>query len=265
MEKDESAAMKTLPSATPVAKTKLFSIFPPKSTRFQASVRFSHRWLPGVSGMGTRLTVRRSCVAAITTTAKGASAVARPRNSRIWLTRLKIGVRSTMGFLAIVYAALDETELHDGQEDDQQHQDDALRGGAGIVQAFEAVEIDLVDHQLRRLVRPAAGHDIDDAEAVGEAVREPDHEQEKQGGRQERQLDVADPAQEAGPVHRPRLDQRARNRFQRGEEEDEVVADGFPGEGDDDRDHGIEAVQRRVPEAGRELVEEGQEPRFRRQ
>src|SRR5215472_6946253 len=182
MEKAESAAMNTLPSATPVAKTKLFSILPPKSTRLQASVRFSHRWRPGISGMGTRLTVRRSWVAAIATTAKGASAVTRPRNSRIWLTMLKIGVRSTMGFLAIVDAALDEAELHHGQEDDQQHQDDALRGGAGIVQAFEAVEIDLVDHQLRRPVRPAAGHDVDDAEAVGEAVGEADDQQEEDRG-----------------------------------------------------------------------------------
>ena len=42
----------------------------------------------------------------------------------------------------------------------------ALGGGAGIIEAFEAVEIDLVDHQLGRARRAALGHDVDDAEAV---------------------------------------------------------------------------------------------------
>src|SRR5262245_52907551 len=153
MEKAERAAMKTFPSATPVAKTRLFSIFPAKSTRLQASAMFSRKWRPGTSGIGTMLTVRRSWVAAITTTAKGASAVRRPSSSTIWLTRLKMGVRSTTG-LAVVDAALDEAELHHGQQDHQQHQDDALRRRTGVVEPFEPVEIDLVDHQLRRPVRP---------------------------------------------------------------------------------------------------------------
>src|SRR6476661_8507488 len=126
MEKAERAAMKTLPRATPPAKTKLFSNFRPKSTRLQASARFSMRWRPGISGMGTRLTVRRSWVAAMSTTAKGASAVTSPSSSTSWEKMLQIGVRSTMA-LAVVDPALDEAELRHGQDDDQQHQDDALR------------------------------------------------------------------------------------------------------------------------------------------
>src|SRR5262249_2987757 len=139
--------MKTLPSATPAANTTLLISLWPRSARCQASAMFSRKWWPGESGIGTRLTVRMSCVAAMTTMANGASAVSSPRNSTTWLTMSKTGVRSTTGLGSLVMdAALDEAELRHRQHHHQQHQDDALRRRAGIVEAFEAIEIDLVDH-----------------------------------------------------------------------------------------------------------------------
>ncbi len=89
--------MNTLPSATPAAKRMLLTILWPRSARCQASARFSRKWWPGTSGIGTRLTVLMSCVAAIATMANGASAVNSPRNSTIWLIASKRGVRSTIG------------------------------------------------------------------------------------------------------------------------------------------------------------------------
>src|SRR5439155_8693426 len=220
--------MTTLPSATPAAKTMLLTILWPRSALAQASARLSRKWRPGTSGIGTRFTVRMSCVAAIATMAKGASAVSSPRNRTIWLTTSKRGVRSTIGLGSLVVdAALDEAELGHRQHHHQQHQDDALRRRAGIIEPFEAVEVDLVDHQLGGPRRAALGHDVDDAEAVGEAVGHVDDDQEEDGGRQQRQLDVAQPAQQAGAVHRAGLEQRARDRLQRRQEEDEVVADIF--------------------------------------
>ena len=84
-------------------------------------------------------------------------------------------------------------------------------------------------------------------------------------GSEQRKLDVAHAAQQPGAVHRRRLDQRLRDRLQRRQEEDEVVADVFPGEGDDDADHRVDAVERRVPQARPDVVDEGHEAGLGRQ
>ena len=66
--------------------------------------------------------------------------------------------------------SFDITELHDGQGHDQNHQDHRLRRSARIVKAPEPVGIDLVDQQIGRPARPAAGQRVDNAKAVGETV-----------------------------------------------------------------------------------------------
>src|SRR4051794_36707366 len=104
-----------------------------------------------------------SWVAAITIAAIGSTEASSPTNNRSWVTTFRMGVRSTTARPSlVVHAPLDEAELHEGEADHQEHQDDALGGGAGIVEAFEAVEEDLVDHELGRARRTALGHDVDD-------------------------------------------------------------------------------------------------------
>src|SRR5882672_6992979 len=100
-----------------------------------------------------------SWVAAITIAAIGSTEASSPTSSRSCVATFRIGVRSTMALPSLVmHAPLHEAELHEGEDDHQQHQDDALRGGAGIIEAFEAVEEDLVDHELGRARRAALGH-----------------------------------------------------------------------------------------------------------
>src|SRR5215470_6668734 len=257
--------MPTLPSATPAAKSALLTSLWPRSARSQASATFFRKSWPGTSGMGTWLTVRRSCVAAMATIANGSSATSRPSSRTAWVTRSNQGVRSTTAASLVVNAPLDEAELREGKDHDDEHEHDALRCRAGIIEPLEAVEIDRVDHELRGACRSALGHDVDDAERVGEAVGEIDDDQEEQRRGQQRQLDVAHAAEDAGAVHGGRLDQRPRDRLQRRQEEDEAVADVLPGEGDDDGDHRVDAVERRVPQARPEVVDEGHEARLRRQ
>jgi hypothetical protein len=157
-----------------------------------------------------------------------------------------------------MHAPLDVAELHEGQQHHQAHQHDRLRGGERVVLPFEAIGIDLVDHQLGGARRPAAGRDVDDAEGMHEGIGDVDHDQEEQGRRQERQLKVAHAAQRAGAIHRRGFRERARDRLQAGEEEDEVVGDHGPGVGQHDQDHGVEPVARRVPQAGEPLVQRRQ-------
>src|SRR5215813_9294580 len=122
------------------------------------------------------------------TIANGASAATSATNRSNWVTMSRMGVRSTIRCVSLVVdSAFDEAELRDRQENDEQHEDDALSGGTGVVESFEAVEVDLVDHQVRGPGRPALGHDVDDAEAVGEAVREVDDNHEKEGRSDQRE------------------------------------------------------------------------------
>ena len=88
--------MKTLPRATPAAKTKLFSIFRPKSARLQASVRFSMRWRCRDQRHGHQIDRAQIVGRGDDTTTKGASADTSPRNSTTWQKISKMGVRSTM-------------------------------------------------------------------------------------------------------------------------------------------------------------------------
>src|SRR5262249_30379616 len=155
--------MPTLPSATPAAKSALLTSLWPRSARAHASATFFRKSWPGTSGIGTWLTVRRSCVAAMTTIANGSSATSRPSSRTAWITRLNQGVRSTTAPSLVVDAPLDEAELRHREHHDDEHEHDALRRRTGIVEAFEAVEIDLVDHELRGARRSALGHDVDDA------------------------------------------------------------------------------------------------------
>ena len=67
-------------------------------------------------------------------------------------------------------SAFDEAELGNRQDYDEEHEDDALCRGTRVVEPFEAVEVDLIDHQLSRARWATLGHDVDDTEAVGEAV-----------------------------------------------------------------------------------------------
>src|SRR5262249_50187086 len=48
-----------------------------------------------------------------------------------------------------------------------------------------------------------------------------------------------------------------------GEEEDEIVANALPGEGDDDGDHRIDTMEGGIPQARPDLVEEGKKAGFR--
>ncbi|EGE58056.1 hypothetical protein RHECNPAF_35000110 [Rhizobium etli CNPAF512] len=180
--------------------------------------------------------------------------------------KLKIGVRSIMSATSlVVHAPLDEAELEDGEKDDERHQDDRLGGRTGIIEPPETVEIDLVDHQLGRARRSALCHDVDDAEGILEAFGDVDDEQEKQCRRQQRQLQVPHAAQRPRAVHGRGLDQRARNALKGRKEEDEIIADIFPGKGDDDGDHRVLAVECRVPEAGPDMIDDGEKTGFRRQ
>src|ERR1700749_3719106 len=134
------AEITTLPTATPTAKITLFMIFTPKLARVHAVVKLAMKSWPGQNDIGTSLTSRRLCDAAITTTTNGNSDTTKPRNSTIWLTRLKSGVRSIIASGScsfVMHAPLDVAELDEGQRDDDQHQDERLRGGARIVEAFE--------------------------------------------------------------------------------------------------------------------------------
>ena len=58
-----------------------------------------------------------------------------------------------------------------------------------------------------------------------------------------------------GAVDGRRLDQRARDGLQPGQEEQEVVADLLPGRGDHHQDHGVAAVEVVVPVVAEALQE----------
>src|SRR5437899_7683003 len=265
MEKAVSAEMITLPAATPAAMTKLLKSFGPRSAVVQAVLMLTQKSLPGSSDIGTSLTSFRLCEAATATMTNGATQNTKPANKIRCVKKLRIGVRSTMAASAVMHAPLDEAELDDGQYDDEQHQDDALSGGARIIETSEAVRIDLVDHQIGGVGRTAGGHDVDDAEGVLEAFGDVDDKQEEDRRRDQWKLDVPEAPHDAGPVHRGRLDQRTWYRLQRGQEEDEIIADIFPGERNDDRGHGVGAVEAGVPEDRPELVDGSHETGFRRQ
>src|SRR4051812_44705683 len=133
--------MTTLPAATPTAKIRLFSIFGPRLAVTQAVWRFMSRSLPGTSDIGTWLTSCRLCEAAMVMIAKGRMATRKPMNRITWVKKFRMGVRSTMVASTVMDAPLDKAELENGKEHDQEHQNDALGGGAGVVEATEAVEI----------------------------------------------------------------------------------------------------------------------------
>ncbi len=86
------------------------------------------------------------------------------------------------------------------------------------------------------------------------------------GRRDQRQLQVEHAAERPRAIHGAGLDDRARDHLQRGEEEDEVVADVFPGIGEiDDHRQRLDAVDRRVPDARPDLVDRADEARLRRE
>src|SRR5882757_6026836 len=257
--------MITLPAATPPATIKLFSSLGPRSAVVHAVLMLTQKSLPGSSDIGTSLTSFRLCDAAMATIANGAMQNTKPMNRIRCVKKLRNGVRSTMSSSPVVHAPLDEAELEDGKQDDEQHQDDALRGGTRIIQTFEAVGIDLVDHQIGRIRGAAGGHDIDDAEGILEAFGYVDDQKEEDRRRDQRELDIPETPDDARTVHCGGLDQRAGYGLECGEEEDEVVADIFPREGDDDRRHGIRAIKTWIPDPRPHPVDDGKEPRLRRQ
>ena len=133
---------------------------------------------------------------------------------------------------SVLHLALDEAELHDGERDDDDHQDHRLRGGAA--------EVRRPSRRRGRPCRPGSASTaparprgrVDDAEGVEERVDDVDDEQEERGRREQRKHDREEAPHRSGAVDRRRLDQRFRNRLQPGEEEQEVVADLFPDRGD---------------------------------
>ncbi len=126
-------------------------------------------------------------------------------------------------------------------------QDHRLRRRRPEILPDKAVGIDLVDQNGRGLLRPAAGDRVDHAEGLEEGVDDVDHQQEEGGGRQQRKDDGAEPRPEPRAVDGGGLDHDARDRLQPGQEEQEVVADPPPGDGDDDKAHRLVLVQHVVP------------------
>ena len=103
---------------------------------------------------------------------------------------------------------------------------DRLGRRAAQVEADEAVVVDLVDQDRRRLAGPAGrGNRMDDAEGVEEGVDHVDHQQEEGGRRQQREDDGPEALDRPGAVDGRGLDQRSRDRLQAGQEEEEVVAE----------------------------------------
>jgi hypothetical protein len=60
----------------------LLTILRPRSARAQASTMFFARSWPGISGIGTWFTVRRSCVAAMATIPNGARAASKRKEQK---------------------------------------------------------------------------------------------------------------------------------------------------------------------------------------
>ena len=135
-----------------------------------------------------------------------------------------------------------------GQRDDDDHQDHRLRRRAAEIAAEPAVVVDLVDEGLGRLAGPAAGHGVDDAERVEERVDDVDDEQEERGRREQREDDRPEAARSGrAPSIAAASINALRDRLQAREEEQEIVADLLPGRGEDDQDHGVVAVEQRIP------------------
>ena len=159
---------------------------------------------------------------------------------------------------SVLHFLLDVTELNDRQRDDDHHQNNRLRRGTAQVQTDEPIAVDLVDQNVRRARRAAAGRRMDDAECVEKGVNDIHHQQEERRRGQKRKDDRPETLAGAGAIDRRRLDQRARDRLKAGKEKQEVIADLFPRSRDHDQDHRIAAVQVVVPVIAKGRDEEGQ-------
>src|SRR5690348_1351230 len=95
----------------------------------------------------------------------GKAMTSTPSSTMRWLNAVSQGRFSTMSvWPSVVHPALDEAELHDGQQDHDDHQDHRLGRRAAEVLATEAVVPHLVDQDVGRLPRPALGQRGDHTE-----------------------------------------------------------------------------------------------------
>src|SRR3546814_4525024 len=82
---------------------------------------------------------------------------------------------------------------------------------------------------------------VDDAEGLEEGVDDVDDDEEEGRRREQREDDGPEAAQRPRAVDRRRLDERARDRLQTGQDKQEVVADLLPGCGDHHQEHRLTA------------------------
>ena len=102
---------------------------------------------------------------------------------------------------------------------------------------------------------PAGGDRVDHAEGLEEGIDDVHDQQEERRRRQQAADDGEEPAPEPRAVDGGGLDHRPWDRLQRGEKEQEVIADAPPGRGDDDhKPHRLAAVQDVVPVIAQRLA-----------
>jgi hypothetical protein len=87
-----------------------------------------------------------------------------------------------------MHFAFDVAKLQHRQPDHNGHQHYRLRGRATEVHGFEAVKVDLVDQDGGVLTRATSGGGVHNSKGFKKSVHRVDHQQEKQGRREQGQL-----------------------------------------------------------------------------
>src|SRR6266849_9293362 len=176
----------------------------------------------------------------------GTTKTATPRASTACAAMVKAGLFSTMR-TSVVNLALDEAELRQRQRYHDGHQHHRLNRRSAEIKRFEPVLEHLVDQDRGGVARTAGGRGVNDSERIEERVDDVDDEKEERRRPDQRQDDGAKAPCRPGAVDRRRLDQRARARLQRGEEEYEIVRHLLPRGGHHDEDERMGAVEQRIP------------------
>src|SRR5690606_20330189 len=87
----------------------------------------------------------------------GKATIATPASSTRWQATRNPRRFSTMARPSVPDPAFDETELQDGERDDDRHQHHRLRRRAAEVESLEPVRVHLVDEDRCGLSGPALG------------------------------------------------------------------------------------------------------------
>ena len=116
-------------------------------------------------------------------------------------------------------------ELDDGDHEHDDHQHDALGGGQPVIARAkgEGRVVEAVDQRRGRVVRPAAGKNLDLAEGL-QRVDGRDHQQKEQGRGQQRKRYPPELGEPAGAVHARRFVKALRDGLQSGQADEHGVA-----------------------------------------